>query len=204
MPRVYKKSIVRYLDVDGRQVTKGTPGARKIKQKSGKWYGTVPGAAKPVPLCRNKSAAEIMLNELVKKAELAKAGVVDKFEPHRKRPLPDHLDDYESYLKAKGCGGQHVRDSVSCVKRIIVGCGFTFIDDMQLSVVQEFLARLGAERPVLPPIDPAKEWYTKRELAAVLGVKLHCIAPLVQRWHLPAEGKGKRRRFPKETIVALR
>ncbi len=77
MANVFKKSITRYLDADGRQVPKGTPGARKVREKSAKWYGRVPGAAKPVPLCANRSAAQIMLNDLVRKAELAKIGIVN-------------------------------------------------------------------------------------------------------------------------------
>ena len=34
MSRVFKKSIVRYLNRDGKQVPKGTPGAKKVKEKS--------------------------------------------------------------------------------------------------------------------------------------------------------------------------
>ena len=80
MAKVFKKSITRYLDHAGRQVKKGTPGARKSREKSAKWYGRVPGDPRDVPLSTNKSAAQIMLNELVRKAELAKAGIHDPFE----------------------------------------------------------------------------------------------------------------------------
>ncbi len=204
MPRVFKKSIVRYLNADGRQVPKQTPGARKVKEKSKKWYGRVPGAADPVPLCLNKSAAEILLNELVKKAEMAKAGVVDKFEPHRKRPLSEHLDDFRAVLQATNCGARYIRDTVAAVQRIIAGCGFVFIDDISLSAVQKYLAALLDERPQLPPLDSTKEWYTKKELAAALGVKPHCIPPLVKRWRLAATGNGKKRRYPRATALALR
>src|SRR5262249_23002176 len=98
MARVFKKSITRYLDDRGRQVPKGTAGARRVREKSAKWYGRVPGAPKPVPLCRNKTAAEQMLADLVRKSELAKAGIVDPFEQHSKRPLLEHLADFEAAL----------------------------------------------------------------------------------------------------------
>ncbi len=127
-----------------------------------------------------------MLNELVKKAELAKAGVVDKFEPHRKRPLSEHLDDYKGVLQATNCGARYIRDTMSAVQRIITGCGFVFIDDISLSAVQKCLAALLSERPRLPPLDAAKEWYTKKEPATALGIKPHCIPPLVKRWRLGA------------------
>src|SRR5437763_1340491 len=45
MARVFKKSITRYLDAGGRQVPKGTPGARKVREKSAKWYGRAHGLA---------------------------------------------------------------------------------------------------------------------------------------------------------------
>jgi hypothetical protein len=44
--------------VKARKMPKGTPGARKVKKKSGKWYGRVPGSARPVPLSPNKVAAQ--------------------------------------------------------------------------------------------------------------------------------------------------
>jgi hypothetical protein len=45
MARVFKKTITRDKDKDGRQVQKGTRGARKCREKSAKWYGRVPGGA---------------------------------------------------------------------------------------------------------------------------------------------------------------
>src|SRR5262245_16505134 len=84
------------------KVAKGTPGARKIKKKSTKWYGRVPGSSKLEPLSANKVAAQQILAELVRKAELGRVGILDPFEDHRRRPLREHLDDYYRYLLAKG------------------------------------------------------------------------------------------------------
>ncbi len=42
---VFKKIITRYLDNNGRQVRKGTPGAEQVREFSRKWYGRVPGSA---------------------------------------------------------------------------------------------------------------------------------------------------------------
>jgi hypothetical protein len=74
MSRVFKKSIAHYLRSDGKQVPKGTPGAKKVKEKFAKWYGRVPGSSRAIPLCANKSAAQIMLSEMVKKAETGGSG----------------------------------------------------------------------------------------------------------------------------------
>ncbi len=76
MPSVYQKTIIRYVDANGRRVPKDTPGAHKVKEKSAKWYGRVPGEAKPRPLCTNKNDAETMLRQLVREAEFRR-GVLD-------------------------------------------------------------------------------------------------------------------------------
>jgi hypothetical protein len=86
MARVIKKTITRYRDKYDRVVSKGTPGARKVREKSAKWYGRVPGKRNPVPLCENRGAAEQQLFQLVRQAEMAKAGIRDDYAPHRQRP----------------------------------------------------------------------------------------------------------------------
>src|SRR5947208_14522223 len=156
MAGVCKKSSTRHLDAGGRQVPKGTPGARKVREKSAKWYGRAPGSARPVPLCENKAAAQLMLNEQVRKAGLATVGISDPYESHRKRPLTDHLDDFESALLAKGDTPKQAAQVVSRVRRVLAGCGFVFMGDLSASRTMEFLATLReGDRPIPPP-DPAK------------------------------------------------
>src|SRR4051794_41163548 len=141
----------------------------RIQLLSKKWYGEyrdADGVLQCVPLSTDKTAAQQMLAELVRKAELSRAGVRDPFEAHRKQPLAEHLADFESYLVAKGDGRKHARDTAARLRRIAGECGFAFIDDISLAPVQEFLARLRAQGRDLPPLDPGKEWYTKTELAA--------------------------------------
>src|SRR5262245_49743901 len=60
---------------------------RKVRRASKKWYAQYVDAAgvrQRVPLSANKTAAQQMLNELVRKAELAKVGILDPFEVHSK------------------------------------------------------------------------------------------------------------------------
>ncbi len=189
--------------VTSRKVKAGTPGAVKIKAKSAKWYGRVPGSTKAVPLSKNKVAAQQMLAALVRKSELGRAGISDPFEDHRNRPLIEHITDFQSWLSARGNGEKHSRDAASRVRRIIEGCRFHLIGDITLSRVQEFLAGLKNADRVAPALDPSKEQYTKAELAAALRVKPHSITPLISRWKLPATGNGKARRYPQETARFL-
>ena len=202
MAHVFKKSIVRYLDANGKQVKKGTPGAKKHKEKSAKWYGRVPGAAKPVPLCANKTAAQMMLNELVKKAEMARAGISDPYETHRKRPLSEHLDDFRREMDSKGDDPRHVSIVASRLKALLDGCGFVFIADLSASHIMDWLANLRRDRP-LAPLPPGMEWFTPREAAGLLGIKTASVGAAVRRQRLAAVGQGKARRFPRATIKTL-
>jgi integrase len=190
--------------VKRRRVKPGTPGAKKVKRKSTKWYGRVPGSSKPIPLSANKVAAQQMLAALVNKAELGKVGITDPFESHRNRPLSEHLIDWENALRAGGASPKHVRQTVACARRIMEGCQFVLAADFSASRVQRFVADLRKNAKASSTFDPAKEHYTKRELAALLGVKPSAIPSLLRRHRLNAVGNGKARRYPKSTADALR
>jgi integrase len=204
MARLFKKTITRHIDADGRRVPKGTPGARRVREKSAKWYGRAPGAARPVPLCENKAAAQMMLNELLRKAGLATVGISDSYEAHRKRPLLEHLADFEGGLLAKGGTAKQAGQVTSRVRRVLAGCGFVFMGDLSGSRVMEYLATLRESGRALPPLDPGKKSFTKAELADALGIRPAAVRGLVRRHGLAAAGNGKARKFPRETAEALR
>ena len=89
-------------------------------------------------------------------------------------------------------------------RAILDGCGFTFTRDLSAARLQEFLAELRNRGKPMARLDPAKETYTKAELAKLLGIKPASITPLVRRHGLEAEGNGKARQFPRATAEALR
>jgi integrase len=185
-----------------RRVGKGTPDAVAVRKESRKWYAWIGG--RRVPLSANKAAARIMLGEKTKKAALADAGASDPFERHRNRPLAEHLDDWQAAMKAGGAGAKHHRQRVACVRAVLDGCRFVLPGDLAASRVLEFVAALRDRAPSLVLLDPAKTEYTCDELAAVLGVKRCAIKPLIRRHQLQAAGNGKARRYPRETVEALR
>jgi integrase len=178
----------------------------RIQLLSKKWYGEykdADGVEQCVPLSTDKTAAGQMLAELVKKAELGKAGISDPFEAHRKRPLAEHLADFEADLKAKGSTPKQVRLKIGRIRRLLKGCQFVFMADLSASRVQQYLADLRENGRVLPSLDPAKESFTRAELAQSIGVKAATVNTLVRRHRLEASGNGKARRFPRSTAVAL-
>ncbi len=135
MANLYKKMVI---------VTDPKTG-QKVKAKSKKWWGRYRdenGMERRVPLATDKTAAQAMLNELVKKVERRAAGIVDRFDEHRKRPIGEHLADFERHLKSKDISPEQVKLVVSRSRRIIDGCNAPFIGDISASRVQAFLADL--------------------------------------------------------------
>src|ERR1700687_4161440 len=106
------RSFVR-VTVDGKAVWR--PLTKKgdcYLEPADKWYGQytdVDGRTRRVPLSENKTAAQQMLNALVRKAELGKVGIGDPFEESRKKALAEHLADFRRYLEAKGNTVKHAR-----------------------------------------------------------------------------------------------
>ena len=105
MADVFKKQISRYYTSAGRRCEANTPGATRKLQLSRKWYGTVGGKA--VPLCRDKGASQKLLNKLLTDATMKQHGMAD-YGPHLKRPLAEHLKDFQAYLVGKGDDMRHV------------------------------------------------------------------------------------------------
>ena len=189
--------------VDSIRVKPETPGAVKVKRKSTKWYGRLPGG-RVVPLSANKVAAQQIFAALVRKSELGRAGISDPFEDQRKRPLSEHVDEWEASLRAGGASAKHVKQTVACVRNIFEECRFVFLADLSASRVQQYLADLRGQRRPVPEITSIKQSYTKAELAALTGLNLTALAPLMRRHRLEATGEGKARRYPRATLDALR
>ncbi len=183
-----------------------TAKGERYRVPAAKWYGQYAdanGALQRVPLSENKTVAQQMLNDLVRKAELGKVGITDPYEDHRKRPLAEHLEAWESDLLAGGATAKHVKQTVACARRVIDGCGFVFPGDVSPSRVQGFLAGLRERGRHAGQLDPTKESYKRRELAAALGLNPASIPTLVRRHRLAASGRGKARRYPRATAEAL-
>jgi len=135
MASLYKKPVV---------LTDPKTGAR-VKTKSKKWWGRFrdeSGVEKRVPLAADKTAAQAMLNELVKKMERRAAGVVDRYDEHRRQSISVHLLEFEKHLRAKRVSDEQVRLVIYRARQIITGCKVKISSDITSSRVQAFLADL--------------------------------------------------------------
>ena len=118
---------------------------QKVKAWSRKWWGRLRdenGKEKRVPLATDKTAAQAMLNELIRKMERRAAGVVDRFDEDRKKPIGEHLSDFKRHLEANKVSQEQVNLVAFRCGRIVEGCKAKFIGDLSASRVQTFLANL--------------------------------------------------------------
>ncbi len=197
---VFRKQVHRWVGSDGRRCPGGTPGATKRIEESHKWYGTVAG--EPVPLSRDKATALKMLRKLQSEADLAAVGVSDPFAAHRARPVTGHLADFRQALQARGGTARHVTLTVRRVEALLAGINATRLDDIDPGRAGEWLASMrdDGERLTLP--DDQTE-FTPGEVAALLGISGAAVRAAVKRHGLTAEGNGKARRYPRESVEGL-
>lgn len=117
----------------------------KVKGKSKKWWGQykdAEGRLKRVPLAIDKVAARAMLDKLVKHVEREKAGLVDPTDEQRKRPLTDHIREYEAYLENRGVTEKQKKETISKLNKMRKARRWKFIADINAGSTLEFLGQL--------------------------------------------------------------
>jgi len=118
---------------------------KKVKKQSKCWYvkyRDAEGIEQRVKGYPDKEATRQMAARLEKEAALAQEGVVDRYKEHRKRPLTEHLEDFQKSLLAKGNTVKHAELTLSRAETIVAGCKFTTWSDISASKVEQFLAGL--------------------------------------------------------------
>jgi hypothetical protein len=144
MAHLIRHWTYRYVK-NGRRVPRDTPGAKRVKERARKWYGKgIPGLppGKKVPLASDKTAAQQMLAELVRKTERGQAGLSDSITEAGQRELPIHLETFERHLrnKSRPTGEKQVKLLLTRLRTVFSGCGFTYPADVNADKVQDYLA----------------------------------------------------------------
>ncbi len=122
---------------------------KRVKKTAKKWYGQFideHGLLQRVPLCTDKSAAQSLLNELVRKAERRKAGLTTKEDDHALTRLTDHLKAYRQYLLDKGDTEAHAAQIHRRIERLFTGCDFHRIPHIDAGKILNWLANERATR----------------------------------------------------------
>ena len=116
---------------------------RRVKKQSLAWYtrlNDVDGVRRTIRLFRDKTASEQRATQLQTEIERAMAGYVDCYKEHRKRPLAEHLEDYQQALLDRGTTKGHATLTYNRVESIFTACKFVFIQDVRASRVQNHIA----------------------------------------------------------------
>jgi hypothetical protein len=94
-----------------RSYTKPDATGQRVTRKVRKWYGKYRDAdnnLQCVPLNELKSAAMVMLADLIRKANLRRAGLFDPAADYLDRPIDEHVTDFRTSLEAKGRSRKHL------------------------------------------------------------------------------------------------
>jgi integrase len=162
---LYQPTVTRYVSQNGRRVSKGTPDAKVVREKSATWrarYHDADGVTRTCSLFDDREASEAKLAVILQRERELKAGIRrrDPFEIHRTTPLlcpkcsgttcvdakgkPDHcvgnhLAAYMEYLDAKNNTPKHLQMTKSRLREAIMGCRFDVIDDLNAGRVSVWL-----------------------------------------------------------------
>jgi integrase len=141
MAHLIRPWVYRYLR-DGKQVPKGTPGAKRKKERARKWYAAgVPGypKSKRFPLASDRNVALTMLAALVRKAERGEAGMEDQATQAQRIPLLKHLEDFTVAMRARDVSPAQVRLVEQRIRDTFEGCSFTYLRDIDSDAVADYL-----------------------------------------------------------------
>ncbi len=150
----------------------------------------MPMASSSVPLLENKVAAEQMLADLIKKAELGRVGIRDKFEKHKVRPLAEHLKEYLATLKSKNKAPRYIETINTRLTAMFNGCEFQFTSDFNGAKVMIWLDAL-REQGTPPNQIPPGDWFTAQEAADLLGVRPDSFRTFIRRNQMPSRRDGR-------------
>lgn len=97
----------------------------------------------------DRKATKELAEKLERDARLRREGLIDpqaeKLRDQRQAPIDDVVDLYETGLKSRRTTVKHVSLTLSRVRRIIKGCEFQILSDIETETVQGFLDDLAEE-----------------------------------------------------------
>jgi integrase len=131
MASLVRPWIVSYRDAAGKRVPAGTKGAKKLRERSAKWYGQgIPGqpAGKRFPLATDKTVAKKMLADLVTNAERGAASMPDRSESGL--PLETLLSEFVDAIRRKATA-KHADTVLRDVRRVLTGCDLRTVADLR-------------------------------------------------------------------------
>ncbi|MGZ0174836.1 MAG: tyrosine-type recombinase/integrase, partial [Planctomycetales bacterium] len=130
--------------VDGRgkkqsaPTTTGRDGSLRIVLETGRWlakYRDASGAIREIATgCRDRSAAQTVLTDLERRAELIRSGVLKASEEaiagHSTRPISQHFEAYHEHRVTQELNETRIKNTDSRLKRLARECDFHRLADL--------------------------------------------------------------------------
>ncbi len=145
------ETIAEWTDRSGKVRTAGVTrngiGEYRIKAESATWtakYRDGDGVVREVATgCREKQAAQAVLQELMKRAELIKANIMtsdqSQVSDFQRIPLSEHIEEYIAHLKDRSVHPQRIKTTDNRLKESSDGCKFRYLRDMEADRLRRWL-----------------------------------------------------------------
>ena len=169
------------------------------------WYFDIRdenGVVRRIRGSADRAVTERMIADWHRRIERKRLGYYDPAEEHLRRPVLQHLEEYEAFLQGKGDTRDHVKLTVARIAAAIGGCGCVFLHEVDAAKVSFWLNALRADRTPIE-LPPGVETFTPSQAARLLGISGAALRATIKRWNLPATGNGKARRLPRSTVEAV-
>ncbi|MDB5306203.1 MAG: xerD 1 [Gemmataceae bacterium] len=130
MAHLVRQKKTYYVDVAGKRVPRGTPGAKKVREKLAKWYGaSIPGMGKKrVPLATDKRVAQKLLDDMMQRAERGLALMPDLSEAGQ--ALGPLVEEFGGTV-ARKAKEKHTKAVTGDVRKVLAGRQLITLSDLR-------------------------------------------------------------------------
>ncbi|MFM7150790.1 MAG: tyrosine recombinase XerC, partial [Gemmataceae bacterium] len=145
--------IARWRDRHGKlktaRVTTGKTGQQRLLMETAEWYGRYRDEhgvlIERSTECRDKQAAEQILQRWIREVERVKAGVLTSAEKetrkHQASSFPDHVTAYIDHLRASDTSKSHQENTRRYLQRLARECDIDFLADLRATDIERWLSQ---------------------------------------------------------------
>ena len=207
-------TVARWVDGRGKtrtaRVTVLQDGTSRLCFESPVWFARYRDADGRVvevsTQCRDKAAAQCVLNEYTTREEKVRAGIMSSTEAaamdYAHVPLSRHLDDHLASLRARGVHPNTIKGRRYYIETVFGACGFKRLSDLSRSAAERWLngqADMGARthNAHVGALSAFGNW-SVREGRAMSNVFVRMV-----KWNEKADARRPRRAFTPDEITRL-
>jgi integrase len=97
-----------------------------------------------IPLCADKSAAQVMLADILRAGDRTKARMIDPFQPHLDRLVSEHMDEYLESITASGKvkPGKYLTEKRRILTMILTTAGVKRLGDLTADRIDSYMESL--------------------------------------------------------------